>query len=105
MSRNLERPLSEVLFITELRDWAREKGDEGYNFVSCRACALAQFLVASGRAQSPRVAAWEWTDDERVDHDFPDGLAVALVREPNTFSALAQRLDALLPASVERVRG
>ena len=99
MSAPLDRPPSDTLFISEFAAFCRTKGDGGYDFWaiddSASGCALTQFSHSRGLSAE----------------DDPDWgprhvrLSYALMAKPWTFSALADRLDALLVDSpvVERV--
>jgi hypothetical protein len=74
-------PLADIQFISDFAAFARAKGDEGYNPAIANACALAQFgYLAAGPDTVPRAAF-------RAATNF--GLEY-------TFSALADRLEALI---------
>jgi hypothetical protein len=66
-------------------------------------CAIAQFLLATGRAQDPNVASTYW-DDLRGDNygPIPRDINAAVYADDRadlwTFGALVERLELLLPA-------
>jgi hypothetical protein len=91
--------------IADVLQWARTKpADEVYNFGSCGNCAFAQFLIASGHAQQPVVGGriadkgLVWFDGKGGTHYAPTEIGEAVVGLPRNFGALADRLEALLPA-------
>lgn len=88
-------PLADIQFIADFAAFCRTKGDEEYNPGRVAECALAQF-------GHPRVAsAWDlreagipvaaYTQAVGYDHDGGPGHC-----GPYTFSALADRLEALI---------
>jgi hypothetical protein len=96
-------PLADIRFISDFAAFCRTKGDETYNYSDNWNCACAQFLIASGRAKSPCVGGIgyaRWLDEAASDsaRDFPAGMAEALYNRDtgHTFSALADRLEALI---------
>lgn len=106
-----DRPLEEIVFLTEFRDFCRSKGEERYDYCSNGGCAIAQFIGATGRAQKPYVSWFGLWTDAAVNDDLsddggfnksPDGVHGAVRAKPRTFSALADRLDALIPAAVRQ---
>ena len=103
MTAPLHLPLADILFISEFSAFCRTKGDEAYRFTSPGHCALAQFLKETGRATDPSVGPDDWCDGCGPDISLPAGLNDALSNESFedcestwTFSALADRLDALI---------
>jgi hypothetical protein len=89
------QPLADIQFIADFAAFCRSKGDETYNSIDSDVCALAQFGYPrvsddnNGRLNDPRVP-------ER---------AYEAVFHQGTFSALADRLEALIADApvVERV--
>lgn len=75
-------PLADFQFIADFAAFARSKGDEPYTFIMASQCALAQFGI-------PGVASF---DLKGVPMEAYDAAGV----HPYTFSALADRLEALL---------
>jgi hypothetical protein len=109
MSQRL--PLADIQFISDFAVFARSKGDEKYTFTDNRSCACAQFLLASGRADEPLVWMECWFDDAGARRELPELVQTAIygvsgtwddyvndkVKDgPRTFSALADRLEALI---------
>lgn len=92
-------PLADYAFITKFAAFCRGKPvDEGYDFMSVTNCVGAQFI----RSQEPTFAEFGsagWEDTNGEWHDVPY-LGCQLVADPQTFSALAGRLEALLIAEV-----
>lgn len=105
----------EVSFISDFAAFCRTKGGEEYSFGSVCNCALAQFLRASGRCENPRVSGYgRWSDkgssesfqapfDFRGSTEEERVLHTLLGRE-RTFSALADRLEALIADAPEQVQ-
>lgn len=98
-------PVKDIEFIADFAAFCRSKGDEVFDYCEPDCCALAQFLSTSGRAQKPSVGGYAiWTDDaERggKSQRAPDGVHEALLsvldhKDCGTFSALADRLEALI---------
>jgi hypothetical protein len=79
-------------------DFCHEKpADEAYRYSDNSGCAFAQFLLASGMARQPGVGGFSWVDWETDQwHQIPEAVRVALIPEPTTFGALADRLEAAL---------
>jgi hypothetical protein len=83
--------------VQHFTDWARQQGDAQYDYGDITNCALCQFLNANGYAKTPRVGGDTWRDASvkpMQRHDIDERLAEALVSEPRTFAALADRLSA-----------
>lgn len=97
-------PLADIQFIADFAAYARGRGPgEGYDYCSNYNCAGAQFLRDTGRAKCPDVGPFGWRDDalgQECDTPFPPGVEDALnpsnSRTVHTFSALANRLEALI---------
>jgi hypothetical protein len=83
--------------LIQFRDWARTKpADERYFFQDCRKCALAQFLLETGRAHYPVVAAdGEWFDRAGPAQGEAGEIINHAVASSLTFGDLADRLDKL----------
>ena len=83
-------------FDQQVADWARSKpADETYVFSDCTDCALGQFLKETGMMALPIVGPTAWTGPgDEPWHPISGLLASALVDEPATFGALADRLSA-----------
>jgi len=86
-------------FDQQVADWARTKpADEAYTYTNSCGCALHNFLTETGYPVR-HVYAWHWEDLSGNVHWFDGGkmwgpLASALIDEPRTFGALADRLSA-----------
>jgi hypothetical protein len=94
-------PLKDIAFLTEFAAFCRGKGEEGYCFTSTRNCAGAQF-IRSKHSNFAGFGTKGWEDTDGNWHVTAD-LKGALSASPRTFSALADRLEALLvdaPATV-----
>ena len=80
--------------ITQFRDWARTKpADERYFFQDCRKCALAQFLLETGRARHPFVAmGGEWFDYASPAQGEAGEIINHAVASSLTFGELADKL-------------
>lgn len=89
----------------EFLDFCRSKpADEEYHYCATGSCAFAQFLIATGRATEPCVGSDDWFDEAdrpSGDHDIPRELVTPLSRVPETFGALADRLEAALSEQVQ----
>ena len=81
-------PVSDGFTVAEFLDWVRTKpADEAYDYSSLDNCAISQFA---------RYAGFELHGEERnLFESGAGGMAACL--KPNTFGALATRLQALLP--------
>jgi hypothetical protein len=77
------QPLADIQFIADFAAFCRTKGDERYSYVNSELCALGQF-------GHPGLDC-----DEIIDR-FGAGVESALVSDPENFSALADRLEALI---------
>lgn len=84
-------PLADIIFIQDFAAFARSKGDGRYEFTDTRSCALGQF-------GHPGLLCAQIV--EKFGRDIFD--AVNPIGGDWTFSALADRLEALLPATVEK---
>ena len=86
-------------FEQEILKWARTKrADEPYNYLDKCGCAVAQFLIASGRAKSPIVhsdPSWQAREGGPF-HKYPVVVDRASCPMPNTFGAFADRLEKAL---------
>jgi hypothetical protein len=96
-------PLADIQFIADFAAYARTRGDEAYNYSDARNCATCQFLRDTGRASVPCVNPIDWRDGECLSgkrNPLPEGLDEALDGSESggeeTFSALADRLEALI---------
>lgn len=102
-------PLKDLEFIRDFAAFCRTKGDESYNYTDRCGCACAQFLQASGRADEPDVEPDQWFGNDGLWHPMPyvvDNMGGGvLANEPRTFSALADRLEALLVDAPVEVPG
>lgn len=92
MTKPTTMPLSDAVFIQEFAAFCRTKGDEEYEACSPSVCALAQFghpgVIIGGSLKGYF---------DRAGVAVPSGAYEAAVHyEPHTFSALADRLEALL---------
>lgn len=112
-------PVADIQFISDFAAFCRTKGDEGYDYSNAHNCALSQFLRASGRAIEPSCSTRGWHDEACPGvgrHPIPDGIdnsgiwgdgrtVLRAKAGPSTFSALADRLEALIAdvPEVERV--
>ena len=96
----------DIEFLTEFAAYCRGKPvDEAYRYSSSSNCAVAQFLRDTGRAIQPAVDNIGWGDfaittAPEADRPLPKGLNKAVRDWPSTFSALADRIDALIPERV-----
>ena len=85
----------DIEFYTEFAAYCRGKPvDEAYDYWAADDCALIQFLRDTGR-QHDRMAGWRietgsWDIQDALDPDNGE----------LTFSALADRIDALIPERV-----
>jgi hypothetical protein len=95
MSHN--QPLNDIQFITDFAAFCRGKGDEEYDFDSVTQCAGAQFM-RSKRSDFAEFGADGWESTSGKWHSVPD-VCGQLIAAPQTFSALALRLEALLANS------
>lgn len=95
-------------FISEFAAFCRTKGDEGYDYWDTLNCAVAQFVRASGKGVS--AGGLTWADNNNKRHLMPDGFVTngnrdgVIISLPHTFSALADRLEALLTDAPEVAR-
>lgn len=89
-------PLADIQFIADFAAFCRSKGDEEYNPEDAETCALAQFGYGG-------VSVFDC--DDRGVPKIAYMAAVHAYGEPYTFSALADRLEALIADApvVERV--
>lgn len=84
--------------LTEFAEWLRAQPADGkYNYSNHEQCALAQFLLATGRMHSSgAVDGWGWfpiTDADEIAID--DDLSDCLVRDHHcSFSTLAASIEA-----------
>ena len=86
----LSIPFKDLEFIRDFAAFCRTKGDERYNFFSVGECAVTQFLHTRGIGiPSDENPGSEWVRW----HNVAGGTAMT---SPWTFSALADRLEALL---------
>lgn len=77
--------------------------DEEYNYCSPAGCAFAQFLEHAGFAKEPGVDSTEWCDmslPKPVEHPLPAHVDKCVIALPETFGALADRLEAALSEKV-----
>lgn len=93
MAHTLDRPMDEIAFLTEFADWCRTKGDEAYDPTEADECAIAQFGMPGLTAREIRGLADGLWDE--ISHS-----AMPYEKGAFTFSALADRIDALIPARV-----
>jgi hypothetical protein len=98
--------LKDLAFIAEFAAFCRGKGEEGYSYFDGNNCALCQYLRHAGLASSPTVGGDTWADVGELwgAHHIQEDVADELTKEPYTFSALADRLEALLVDAPEIVR-
>jgi hypothetical protein len=92
-------PLADIQFISDFAVFARSKGHVAYDYLSNTNCAACQFLKHTGRAKEPSVGGNAWReigDAESARQRMPDIDMPALCEKPWTFSALADRLEALI---------
>lgn len=98
-------PLADIQFIADFAAFCRSKGDEGYDYVDPTNCAASQFLRETGRAADPSCSPAGWGERNKGGErnprtPFPAGVDVmgggVLGVRPQTFSALADRLEALI---------
>lgn len=82
-------------FDQQVRDWAANKpADVEYNYMDNHNCALCQFLKEQGYEDDPEVGGITWGRRGVLGGQRLSGtLEQALVRLPNTFGALAERLS------------
>lgn len=89
-------PLADIQFIADFAAFCRTKGDEAYDYSYASRCALAQFgypdVQYGALGCVPEEAFWA-----AIGEDIPLG-------EPHTFSALADRLEAILADTPVMVR-
>ena len=81
-------PVADIQFISDFAVFARSKGDERYDYADTQNGVGGTF----------------WDDGYGNFHDFPDGMPGALRLEPHTFSALADRLEALIADASQVMR-
>lgn len=99
MSAHPKLPLADVIFIQDFAAFCRTKGDEAYNYCRPHSCALAQFVDASGLADAsglPLCRRMEEGFDPLEDGILEPALNTGGRDKDYTFSALADRLEALL---------
>lgn len=99
-------PLADIQFISDFAVYARERGPTRYDYSDPGNCATCQFLRDTDRAAEPRVVPETWRDGLCSNERFPlpAGMDAALKAECDggldlagwTFSALADRLEALI---------
>ena len=89
-------PLSDIEFLTEFAAWCREQ-DGTYDYWEADNCAVMQFLRDTGKPHG-RIDGWEIETRIR-------GIQPALNHPSGdwTFAALADRVEQLIPAQLERV--
>lgn len=88
MSAPLARPLADTLFLTRFRDFARAKGDAGYNPWEATVCALAQFGYPGAQCST--------LEDNLEELGIPLAAFDAALDGYSDFASLADRLEALL---------
>lgn len=83
--------------IADVLAWARTKpADGGYDYSSNNGCAIACFLIETGRSKNPLVGGdGEWDDRRGRERPSPEGLRDTARGVPFTFGAFADRLEAL----------
>lgn len=102
-------PLADIAFIADFAAFARSKGDEEYDYCDPPACALGQYVrhagIGDGLAELP-CGVHRFCGSDFADWDPGDGtdLKRVLLNTPRTFSALADRLEALIATAPEIVR-
>lgn len=75
--------------IDEFIEFCRAKGDEAYDYCRTDKCAVAQFLIASGRAAQPNCGPYQYTDSSGEFVDYPNEMDdLALNAEPRTFAGI-----------------
>lgn len=84
-------PLADIQFIADFAAFARSKGDEEYSYLYAKTCALTQFFDGTGEPQELPCGMERWGTTVVAVGDLHDALALS-----HTFSALADRLEALL---------
>lgn len=79
-------------------EWARSKpADEAYDYHSCERCAIALFLLETGRANPPAVGNIYWQSGYGAPHRLPERVSAAARNDYDrsgwTFGAFADRLE------------
>ena len=96
-------PVSDGFTVAEFLDWVRTKpAARRYCYVDNGKCAIALFLIETGRSRDPHVGGAfgegaPWCDNEGRIHFTAEEIATASGDGPWRFGALATRLQALLP--------
>lgn len=95
MSRH--RPLADIKFIADFAVFCRGKGDERYDYDDSVGCAVWQFLNDTGRSNGEAIGNLFYINQhgKRMCR-IPQGVSRAADSHPYTFSALADRLEALI---------
>jgi hypothetical protein len=90
----MEMTVASDFTISDVLAWARTKpADEAYDFCNAQTCAIAQFGKDTGRGELVGLLSLQ------LDEACPGLLsAVHPMRGASTFGALAERLQAMLPA-------
>lgn len=96
MSAPLDMPLSDAVFIAEFAAFCRGKGDEAYDYDCSVNCAVAQFVRDTGRSNGDAIGHIWYYDQHGKSQAIPCGVSPAADAYPQTFSALADRLEALI---------
>lgn len=85
--------------IADFAAFCRSKGDKAFDYYDNCGCALAQFLKGDHPDVSVGGAVYSLTGEVADDIEMAPGVRKALVSEPSTFPALADRLEALAEQS------
>lgn len=89
--------------IAEVLAWAKTKpADSSYCYMDNGGCALARFLVETGRAKRPHVRGYDWRDGGGCYVSIPYKLAKALSAFPHDYGSFAKRLEPRKRKSVAR---
>ena len=93
--------MSHEINIADFAAFCRSKGDEAYDYVEPRSCALALFLqIDHPFADVGGHSYCLEGEDEEDGIPIPFGVHNGLTAHPRTFAALADRLEALIAEPV-----
>lgn len=80
--------------IKEFIEFCRTKGNEPYRYLDTDGCAVAQFLIASGRATQPNCGPYQYTNISGEIVDYPEEMdELAINAEPRTFAGIVARYE------------
>lgn len=90
-------PLADIQFIADFAAYARGRGGDGYDYFDTNNCALCQMARDMLGYRNPGAGGNYWHEyggGERT--HLPVIASEVVVAPPHTFSALADRLEALI---------